>query len=166
MVPNCFIIQYTTRSNNVNAIIIIKVALFFCYQLFLWKVLLASGYLNSNIANSSFQQQKRGQNDPLRSVMNFIKAFKLISKTLPTCCGFYRLYRELFIIRLFVISPLFCSLQPIAPLFKVLHNDIFFSQFKLFLNSRMQMSLSYWWQIKWIHVLIQIFKIFKYIKTT
>lgn len=123
-------------------------------------------YLNSNIANSSFQQQKRGQNDPLRSVMNFIKAFKLISKTLPTCCGFYRLYRALFIIRLFFISPPFCNLQPIAPLFKVLHNDIFFSQFKLFLNSRMQMSLSYWWQIKWIHVLIQIFKIFKYIKTT
>lgn len=163
LVPNCFIIQYTTCSNNVNAIIIIK----FCYQLLLRKVLLASGYLNSNIANSSFQQKKkRGQNDPLRSVMNFIKAFKLISKTLPTCCGFYRLYRELFIIRLFFISPPFCNLQPIAPLFKVLHNDIFFSQFKLFLNSRMQMSLSCWWQIKWIHVLIQIFKIFKYIKTT
>lgn len=111
-------------------------------------------------------KKKRGQNDPLRSVMNFIKAFKLISKTLPTCCGFYRLYRELFIIRLFFISPPFCNLQPIAPLFKVLHNDIFFSQFKLFLNSRMQMSLSCWWQIKWIHVLIQIFKIFKYIETT
>lgn len=92
-------------------------------------------------------KKKRGQNDPLRSVMNFIKAFKLISKTLPTCCGFYRLYRELFIIRLFFISPPFCNLQPIAPLFKVLHNDIFFSQFKLFLNSRMQMSLSYWWQL-------------------
>lgn len=126
LVPNCFIRQYTTCSNNVNAMIIIKVALVFCYQLFLRKVLLASGYLNSNIANSSFQQQKRGQNDPLRSVMNFIKAFKLISKTLPTCCGFYRLYRELFIIRLFFISPPFCNLQPIAPLFKVLHNDIFF----------------------------------------
>lgn len=105
LVPNCFILQYTTCSNNVNAIIIIK----FCYQLFLRKVLLASGYLNSNIANSSFQQQKRGQNDPLRSVMNFIKAFKLISKTCRRVVAFIVCIENYSVVRYF--SPF---LQPTA----------------------------------------------------
>lgn len=160
LVPNCFIIQYTTCSNNVNAIIIIK----FCYQLFLRKVLLASGYLNNNIANSSFQQQQ--QQKKVKMTHLEVWWISLKPKTCRRVVAFIVCIENYSLFGCSLFLPLLCNLQPIAPLFKVLHNDFFSSQFKLFLNSRMQMSLSCWWQIKWIHVLIQIFKIFKYIKTT